>query len=79
MNSPSLIPSVPIFLVRGTDQPVQRIGWPSLDEGTSEMTPLVPMPSEPHVELQSMPDGAGKIIVTCTCGRRIEVACDATP
>jgi hypothetical protein len=77
MNSPALIPSVPVLLLKKTDQPVQRIGWASLEDGITTGEPsqqLVPLPTEPHCELQATADGSGKIIVTCTCGRRIEVA-----
>lgn len=79
MNSPILVPSVSVLLLKKTDQPIQRIGWASLEEGSSksESQPLVPLPTDPHVELQNAPDGSGKIVVTCTCGRRIEVACEA--
>jgi hypothetical protein len=77
MNSPVLIPSVSVLLLKKTDQPVQRIGWASLEEGATQSEtsqPLVPLPTEPHCELQAAADGSGKIVVTCTCGRRIEVA-----
>ena len=80
MNSPVLVPSVSVLLLKKTDQPIQRIGWASLEEGTvrgEASKPLVPLPTEPHCELQATADGSGKIIVTCTCGRRIEVACEA--
>lgn len=78
MNSPALVPSVPVLLLKKTDQPIQRIGWASLEEGGikgEDTQPLVPLPAEPHCELQAAADGTGKIIVTCTCGRRIEVSC----
>jgi hypothetical protein len=57
-------------------QAVQKVAWPSLETPGESRAP-VPLPSEPHVELLQQPDGAQCIVVTCTCGRRIEVKCES--
>lgn len=67
----------PTRLIRADSQKsVQRVSWPSLDSG-KEVTNPVPLPTEPIVELLHQPDGSDKLIVTCSCGKRIEIKLEA--
>jgi len=75
MTSPAK--PIRIRLVRGdAAKTAQRVAWPSAG-GAAEAAGAVPMPAEPHVELQKQAEGGEKIIVTCTCGKRIEIACES--
>ncbi|MBI4024659.1 MAG: hypothetical protein HY360_06730 [Verrucomicrobia bacterium] len=66
-----------VRVIRGSAGQVQQAAWPSLDQPVEGRAPAVPLPKEPRVELVSQPDGAHRIIVTCTCGKRIEITCES--
>jgi hypothetical protein len=71
------LPENPTRLIRADSQkPVQRVSWPSLDGDKVAANP-VPLPTEPIVELLHQPDGSDKLIVTCSCGKRIEIKLEA--
>ncbi len=64
---------IKVKLVRGeASSQAQRLAWPAVDGGTHPIT----LPTEPKVELVNQPDGTVRIVVTCTCGKRIEIACE---
>jgi hypothetical protein len=74
-------PKFRIRVIRGDQMPTtQNVAWPSLDGasggGGGEMPLPLALPKDPVVELIRQPDNTFKIIVTCTCGKRIEVACE---
>jgi len=75
-SSDSSNPPLKIRLLRGDAiKDARRVTWSSI-AGTAETGPVVLLPSEPQVELQHQPDGKDKIIVTCTCGKRVEITCE---
>ncbi len=54
---------------------VQPVSWQPFD--TSSETDGSPQPpSEPLVEVFRQEGNKDKIVVTCTCGKRIEIACE---
>jgi hypothetical protein len=55
---------------------VKKIIWPSFEGPLAGTGKPLGLPHEPQVELLQQPDGKSKIIVTCCCGRRIEVICE---
>ncbi len=62
-------------LIRGdATAQAQKLAWPSVDGSAHAHS--VTLPTEPRVELVNQPDGTSRIIVTCTCGKRIEIACE---
>lgn len=55
---------------------VQQMAWPSAETPGEPARPVA-LPSQPRVELQKHPDGKTTIVVTCTCGKRTEIACES--
>jgi len=66
--------TIRVRILRGTDGS-KKIAWPSLDGGSPSASPIA-LPSEPEVELLQQPDGKSKIVITCSCGKRIELICE---
>ena len=66
---------IKVKLIRGeASAQAQKLAWPSVDGGSQ--APAIGLPHEPKVELVNQPEGAPRIVVTCTCGKRIEIACE---
>ena len=66
-----------VRIIRGeTSANAQHAAWASLDTPAGNAPAAVPLPKEPQVELMRQSDGANKIIVTCTCGKRVEITCE---
>ncbi len=66
-----------VRIIRGESSAnAQQAAWTSLDTPAGNAAAAVPLPREPQVELLRQPDGTNKIIVTCTCGKRIEITCE---
>lgn len=75
MKSSSDHSQIRIKVVRDpTEIKVQPVLWHSFD-GSSE-TDGPPPPSEPLVEVYHQEGNKDQIVVTCTCGKRIEIACE---
>ena len=67
---------IKVKLIRGdASAQAQKLAWPSVDGGAGQ-APAIGLPHEPKVELVNQPEGAPRIVVTCTCGKRIEIACE---
>lgn len=65
-----------VRLIRGPSAAnVQKVAWPSVDQPAGTVAPAA-LPKNPMVELVHNPDGKDRIVVTCTCGKRIEITCE---
>jgi hypothetical protein len=66
-----------VRVIRGQDTAtnIQKIAWPSIDKPADGAAPI-PLPRNPVVELVHNADGKDHILVTCTCGKRIEITCE---
>ena len=85
MNFQDLSP-IRVKILRSNTTLIKRAAWPQLD-GTS--TEVSGSPSsvtageahssdaEPHIEVHPVSQDTDQIIVTCSCGKRIEVLCQS--
>ncbi|MDD2709675.1 MAG: hypothetical protein PHV34_16940 [Verrucomicrobiae bacterium] len=71
-SSPHLQP-VKVRVISSTA--AQQVAWPAVDQSEKAAVPVA-LPKEPVTELVQGPDGKTRIIVTCSCGKRIEILCE---